>query len=154
MTPTASILMPPFESSPQVPRLVTVSIHSDPIEAHILRCRLEAEEIPSFIVNEHHIRMNWLMSNALGGVLVQVPKQFTSQALSVIKDIEAGTYEIRDEEPEAQTCPKCGSHEALPDKVSWRIAFLAFFLLNVPVPYSAHVKKCLNCGYRGSESEF
>jgi len=137
-----------------VSRLVTVSTHTDPIEAHILRCRLEAEDIPAFIASEHHIRMNWLMSNALGGVRVQVPEQFSSQALDVIKDVEAGTYELPDEEAEAHTCPKCGSHESLPDKNSWRIAFLAFFFLNVPMPFKGNALRCLSCGYRGNENEF
>lgn len=130
-----------------MPKLATISTHTDPLDAHILRCRLEAEDIPAFIAGEHHIGMNWLMSNALGGVRVQVPEPFSSQALTVISDIKAGAYQIEDEQTEALSCPKCGSQHCTPLKTSWRIAFLALFFLSMPLPFRKLSSKCLACGH-------
>lgn len=134
--------------------LVTVSTHTNHIEAHILRCRLEAEDIPAFIASEHHVRMNWLMSYALGGVRVQVPAQFAPRALSVIRDVESGSYELPDEADDVPECPRCGSHQNSLDRRSWRMAFLSFFVLSVPIPFDASALKCGSCGFRGSEKKF
>tara|TARA_R100001143_G_scaffold755_1_gene2242 strand:- start:4968 stop:5165 length:198 start_codon:yes stop_codon:yes gene_type:complete len=48
--------------------LKTVATFSFPHEAHIARAKLESEGIPALVADEHTINMQWLYSNALGGV--------------------------------------------------------------------------------------
>ena len=55
---------------------VTIASFTSPLEAHMARGRLEAEGIPAFIAHENHIWAEWFLSNALGGVKVQVLKQY------------------------------------------------------------------------------
>ncbi len=52
--------------------MVIVATFSKPEEAHLLRMRLEAGGIRSFIRDENTIQMDWFYSNALGGVRVEV----------------------------------------------------------------------------------
>lgn len=53
--------------------LVTIGRYNTPYEANMVKSLLESAGIPAFVADEHIIGMNWLYSNALGGVKVQVP---------------------------------------------------------------------------------
>ncbi len=70
--------------------LVTVARFSKPMEAQILRMRLEADGIPAVIADENTIRVNWFLSNALGGVRVQVPSRKLQEAHEVMAALRAG----------------------------------------------------------------
>ncbi len=64
--------------------LTTVASFSFPHEAHIARAKLESESIPATLADEHTIAMQWLYSNALGGVKVQVPTPFAERAIEIL----------------------------------------------------------------------
>jgi hypothetical protein len=53
-------------------RLVTVASFHVPHEAHALRMRLEEAGIRVFLADEFTVTMDWLLSNAIGGIKVQV----------------------------------------------------------------------------------
>ncbi|MCU4386420.1 DUF2007 domain-containing protein [Acinetobacter haemolyticus] len=57
---------------------IVVKSFSFPYEAQIAKTQLEAAGIPAQIENEHTINMNWLYSNALGGVRLLVPNAYES----------------------------------------------------------------------------
>lgn len=83
---------------PQSPDiLVTVARFSKPMEAQILRMRLEADGIPAVIADENMIRVNWFLSNALGGVRVQVPSRRLQEAHEVMAALRAGRLRAEDE---------------------------------------------------------
>jgi hypothetical protein len=60
--------------------LVTIGRYSTPYEANMVMSQLESAGLPAFIADEYTIGMNWLYSNALGGVKVQVPESLASEA--------------------------------------------------------------------------
>ncbi len=64
--------------------LKTAATFTNPIEAHIVRGRLECEDIAAFVAHEHHIWAKWSLSHALGGVKVQVARSNLQKALVVI----------------------------------------------------------------------
>lgn len=64
--------------------LVTIASFSFPHEAHIARAKLESEAIPATLADEYTISMQWLYSNALGGVKVQVPAPFAQRAIEIL----------------------------------------------------------------------
>ena len=55
--------------------MVVVATFSKPEEAHLLRMRLEAGGIQAFIRDENTIQVDWLYSNAMGGVRVEVAEE-------------------------------------------------------------------------------
>ncbi len=65
---------------------VTVATVWKPAQAHILRSRLEAEGIHVFLADEETITMDWLLSNAIDGVKVQVPSKDVERARQVLAD--------------------------------------------------------------------
>lgn len=125
--------------------LATVASFSFPHEAHVAKARLEAEGVPAFIADENTINMQWLYSNALGGVRVQVPSQFAGKAkeilaqdLSDVVESEFGTSEL--------TCPKCGGADLESYTKGKKPAFIVFLLLGFPLFFYKHGYKCRTCG--------
>jgi hypothetical protein len=124
--------------------LVTVGRYSTPYEANMVKSRLESEGIPAFIADEYTIGMNWLYSNALGGVKVRVPESLASEALQILApEIEpSATCNL-----EAEACPKCGSKntEYFLDK---RNSFLTWTLFGLPLLLPREKRRCNDCSHR------
>ncbi len=76
-------------------RLVTVTSCSLPTEALALRLKLEDAGIPVFLADEYTVVMDWLLSNAIGGIKVQVPE---SQALRACQLLGTGLPDETSEE--------------------------------------------------------
>jgi len=123
--------------------LVTVAIFTSPLEAHILRGRLEAEEIPAYVYHEHHIGMYWLYSQALGGVKVWIHSMHLDKAKEIIQAIRQGEYEIPDEI--ALSCPRCLGQSLVPNRIRWVISFLICNLFYLPIPFTWAMHECRDC---------
>jgi hypothetical protein len=65
---------------------VTLIAHSTYPEAQAAKCHLEAVGIPVFLADENLIAMDWLLSNAVGGIKVQVPREEFERALGVLAE--------------------------------------------------------------------
>lgn len=53
-----------------------VSVHTIAMDAHIIKRRLEAEGIPAYLTDDQYITMDWMFSQALGGVKVRAPNAY------------------------------------------------------------------------------
>ncbi len=73
--------------------LVTIASFSFPHEAHIARAKLDSEGIPAVLADEFTISMQWLYSNALGGVKVQVPPSCAERALEILAQDDSDLLE-------------------------------------------------------------
>ncbi len=62
----------------------TIATFLKPEDAHLLRMRLEAVGIPAFVQDENLIQIDWLLSNAVGGVRVQVSDEDVTEALALL----------------------------------------------------------------------
>ncbi len=127
--------------------LTTIYRFSHPLEAQIARARLEAAGIPAFVADEHTINMQWLYSNALGGVRLQVPMVCREDAVALLATDESDALRAEQGSSEFQ-CLRCGS-----DQVAWkvddrRLAFLGILLLNVPLWPIRRRLVCEVCGFR------
>jgi uncharacterized C2H2 Zn-finger protein len=134
--------------------MVTVSTHLEPTEAHIMRCRLEAEGIKAFVAHEHHVGLNWFMATALGGAKVQVAEADAEAARQVVEAVEKGEYALPDDPESILKCPRCGTTNVHEETMGRRVALLSFGLLNVPVPFSRSRFRCVRCDFVGKEDEF
>ena len=131
----------------------TVASFREAYKAHILKGRLEAEGIPAMVTDEHLVSINWLYSQAIGGVKVGVPDELYEDALQIIgnadsrnKDKPEGpkkeneTVELHDQ------CPSCGSDQVSPTLYSkWSLVPSLLFLL--PIFFG---RKKWHCGVCGS----
>ena len=123
----------------------------DPLEAHIIRGRLEAEGIRAFVCHEHHIWANWFLSTALGGVKVQVSPSEKDGADDILREIQTGEYqEILLEHyafSEAEKCPKCESTNIYGVVWSQSLALVIIWLTYIPLPYVLGKVQCNDCGF-------
>lgn len=131
--------------------LKTVGRYLDPWEAHILRARLEADGIPASITGDQHAIVNWPLSFALGGTLLQVPAGFVDQASEIIAAYHAGTLEqdLITEHPDSiEFCPTCGGTDlacSIPFKQK-ALAVVTFLWASAPFPTRASRIQCKTCG--------
>ena len=63
----------------------TLASFSQPMDAHLLRARLESCGIPAYLRDEHMITLDWLYANALGGVKVDVADEDYERAREILQ---------------------------------------------------------------------
>ena len=124
--------------------MITIATFSLPIEAQIARAKLDSEGIPAFVADEHTINAQWLYSNALGGVRLQVPDCFAEQANNILAQ-DYSELLIAEQGIDSKHCLYCGNEKLEPIKKTKRIAFIVFFFFNIPLPFKTQFA-CLRCG--------
>jgi hypothetical protein len=62
----------------------TLAAFSKPIDAHMLIAKLEGSGVRAFIRDEHMVTLDWLASNAIGGVKVDVADEDFARAREVM----------------------------------------------------------------------
>jgi len=71
--------------------MITIATFLKVEDAHLLRMRLESRGIPAFLRDENTIQLDWLYSNALGGVRVDVADEDEDAAKAILaEEPEAG----------------------------------------------------------------
>ncbi len=72
--------------------MITIARFSKPEEAHLLRLRLEAGGVSAYIQDENMVQMDWLYSNAIGGVRVQISEDDIEDAHEIFKSLQLKTF--------------------------------------------------------------
>ena len=129
-----------------VDMLATIATYSFPYEAHIAKARLDAEGIPAFVADEQTINMQWLYSNAMGGVRLQVPEQFVAQAAEILAEDHSEELE-QELGADSVSCEACGSDNTEPYQIGKRWAFLVFLGLDFPLFPVKNTRRCKDCGF-------
>ena len=137
--------------------LITIANFSHPTEADPVVAWLESEGIACFVTNEHTVTMNWLYSNAIGGVGVQVKAADVERANEILQAVsnsdtvrEESTPTDSEMDQDSDTtseirCPQCGSKNVHYEKFSRRLVFASWILLTVPLPFFKKKWKCRDC---------
>ena len=132
-------------------RFVTIEAFTNPIEAHIAKGLLESEGIPASLESEHHVWAAWHLSQALGGVRLQVPAECASLAREVLARQRRGEYQEAlesEQELDRPRCARCGSpnltaSRSVPSLVGLS---LSLGLLGLIFPPRVNDLKCEGCG--------
>jgi hypothetical protein len=144
-------LEPPLVEEPEETEfrpLVTVRTYRDLTEALVGRSLLESAGIAAWIADEHLVRMNWFLSNVVGGMRLQVDQRDEADAREILGESGPETITYGPEEAFVQpTCPKCGSAEiTLGDGTERGRSFVALYVLSIPVPPREAAWHCEACG--------
>jgi len=104
----------------------TVAAYPDPLLAHIVRGRLEAEGIAAWVADEHSVLMNWDWRVALGGAKVRVATEQFAEAREVVRELDRGAFFIATDEDDS--VPAC--------RETWssRLACFALLAPLMPLP--------------------
>ena len=83
--------------------MVTLKTFDQYFSANILRSKLESEGILCLLKDENTVTIDPLLSNAIGGIKLQVPEADWLRARSLLASYD-------DEARKSLTCPKCKSY--------------------------------------------
>jgi len=115
--------------------MTIVATYSTPAEAHVALTRLEGSGLHAAIRDEYTVTFNWLLSNAIGGVKLEVPDEEAAAAREILA--------LPPQEEGILRCPHCGSSDTQVQELS---AFGALCLvLKLPFPIRHVVVVCHAC---------
>lgn len=129
--------------------IVSIKVFDNPMEAHILKSRLESEGIPCFLQDENIVSLNPLYNYAVGGIKLNIRACDVQQVQDILQEIE--NYPHTNEEEEIIKCPQCASTALYTNFKSMKSAKGLFsaaiaFIMGVFPPYYKSVYKCKDCG--------
>lgn len=122
-------------SSSTLGEMKTIAAFSTPAEAHVVLTRLQSAGIRAAIRDEFTVTFDWFMSNAIGGVKIEVPEDDFEAALQILALPPSDEGVLR--------CPYCGSSDTAVRVLS---AFgVICMLLKLPIPMTRVVVDCRSC---------
>ena len=118
-------------------------------EAQVVKGRLESEGIMVFLANHYTVDTDPLISNAIGGVTLNVFDRDREKAQEILDSINR--YSL-DDSGEELLCPRCKSSKVemfttVRDAKSLMF-FLFSFLMNALPIYTRYEYSCENCKYK------
>jgi hypothetical protein len=149
---------PLIEDEPESRKLVTIRRYRDLSEAIVARSLLESAGIPVELRDENLVRLDWQVSNFIGGIRLQVDETDAVTATELLdmpvpESIPfAGPFDHSAPEFEQPHCPKCGSVEITFEGASRAAALTSLYVLGLPMPAGAETWVCETCGARWEET--
>lgn len=133
--------------------LITIRTFSYPTQAYLAKSLLEAYGVEAFVADDYIVAMNWLYSNTVGGVKIQVRKRDVPAAIKLLERVrEPLDWEkLPDDFPGSAgrpRCPRCRSTETQFIKYERRLLFLSWLILSFPLPFVWPRWHCKDCGHR------
>lgn len=135
--------MPP---DPPPASLVTIRQFRDVPIAEVARTALESAGIQAFLHDDNTIRMDWFLSNAIGGVKLLVRQEDVPAAEEILNLAPLDKFPTGDGHEFVQPkCPECGSLDISFAGLRKGPAYFSLFL-GVPVPFVHEAWHCNSCG--------
>jgi hypothetical protein len=146
-------LEPPLIEDPELPAtgrsLVTVRRYRDLSEAIVARSLLQSAGIGVYLRDENLVRLEWQISNFIGGIRLQVEEANKEAALEILTQPILDDVEFADETEFVQPiCPKCGSKDITFEGSSRGAALASLYLLSLPLPLGKETWFCNHCQAR------
>ncbi len=134
-------------------KIVVYSTYYNPIEAQIVKARLEDSGIPCFLTDEHVATINPLYNQAIGGVKLNVFEKDIAQIELLLKEetTEIGESPAVEGLADQVICEKCGSAnvslgQATQKRFSWWVTIVSLLLLVYPFKTNT-CYHCYDCGH-------
>ncbi len=129
-------------------KLITLKRFDNPVQANILKTRLEHEGIDCYLHDENLLTLNPFFNVMVGGIKVKISDADQEQAQIVLDHIE--DEPIKDNHKEIIHCPNCGSNDLYSYNKSMEnpkgiFAAIVSFLLTVFPIYFKTVFRCKAC---------
>lgn len=130
---------------------VTLRKFRDLPEALLAKGSLESAGIEAFLVDENMVRLDWFISNLLGGIKLNVKaedaeaaNEILSQPIPPMVDVEGvGEYE-------QPVCPRCQSLDVNYCELNKLVSYGSAYL-GVPIPVHNRAWTCHSCGNEWEE---
>jgi hypothetical protein len=134
--------------------LVTVRRYRDLSEAIVARSLLESAAIYVFLRDENLVRLDWQVSNFVGGIRLQVEAKDEAAAVELLNQSIPTSIPFGDEAEYVQPhCPRCGSTDITFEGSSRGPALASLYLLSIPLPLGHQTWLCHSCESRWEDSQ-
>ncbi|HEY2038916.1 MAG TPA: DUF2007 domain-containing protein [Edaphobacter sp.] len=132
--------------------LVTIRRYRDLSEAIVARGVVESAGIFCFLKDENLVRLDWQMSNLIGGISLQVPREEAEQAEEILQQPIPQTISLPDQSAFDQPhCPRCNSIDIAWERRGRKAALVSLYLFSLPVPRGSESWHCNHCDLRWVE---
>lgn len=129
----------------EIRELVTVRQFRDLPEALLAKGCLESVGIECFLGDENLVRLDWFISNFIGGIKLNVRTADAENARKILDEpILEGLYVQGVGLYEQPRCPKCQSLDVNFKELDRPIAYMSA-LLRVPLPVHRRAWRCHSC---------
>ena len=126
-------------------QLVTVRQFRDLPEALLAKGSLESAGIECFLADENLVRLDWFISNFIGGIKLNVRAVDAANAQKLLDEpILEGIYVQGVGLYEQPRCPKCQSLDVNFQELDRPISYMSAFL-HVPIPVQRPAWHCHSC---------
>jgi Putative prokaryotic signal transducing protein len=132
--------------APEPRDLVTLARYRDLSEAIVVRTMLESSGIYVFLRDENLVRLDWQVSNFIGGIRLQVEAKDEARAAELLRQSIPTVIPFDDDDDFLQPhCPKCGSIDITFQGASRGPALASLTVLAVPLPLGRETWLCNSC---------
>jgi hypothetical protein len=129
----------------EVRELVTIRQFRDLPEALLAKGSLESAGIECFLADENLVRLDWFISNFIGGIKLNVRAVDVADARNLLDEpILEGLYVQGIGLYEQPRCPKCQSLDVNFQELDRPIAYMTAFL-RLPMPLQRSGWRCHSC---------
>jgi Putative prokaryotic signal transducing protein len=134
-------------------KLVTIRQFRDLPEALLAKGSLESAGIECFLRDDNMVRLDWFISNFIGGIKLSVRPEDVQNARQLLDEpILEGLYVEGVGLYEQPRCPKCGSLDVNFRELDRPLAYLSAFL-RVPMPVQRRAWRCHDCSAEWEDDE-
>jgi hypothetical protein len=127
--------------------LVPIRRFRDLPDAQLAKGSLESSGIECFLTDDNMVRMDWFISNLLGGVKLLVNREDAEAAAAILDEPTPETLDVEGvgayEQPR---CPECQSLDVNFEQLNRKVAYTSAWL-GVPIPLHTRAWTCRSCGH-------
>ncbi len=134
---------------------LTIRTYRDLSEAIVARSLLQSAGIEAILCDENLIRLDWQISNSIGGLRLQVEESDATDAIEILDAPIPETFDYGEGiSPFTQPhCPRCQSSKITFEGSSRKAALTSLYLFAVPLPLGQETWICQDCGSRWIDDE-
>jgi len=122
--------------------VVTVATYTLPHELVIDKSKLESNDIECFVKDEMTVQVHNFLSNAIGGVKLQVLGSDLEKARAILSESNNLVADCSDA---TLTCTNCNSGNITGVGLNGKISLIILLLTGIPIPIFSSKFKCFDC---------
>jgi hypothetical protein len=134
------------DASPNFRELVTIRSYRDLSEAIVARAVIESAGIFCFLRDENLVRLDWQVSNFIGGIRLQVAVADVEAGQALLSQPVPDEFFIPDQQGFSQPrCPRCTSTDIMWERKGRKAALASLYLFSLPFPRGSESWHCSSC---------
>jgi Putative prokaryotic signal transducing protein len=133
--------------------LVPIRRFRDLPEALLAKGSLESSGIECFLTDDNMVRMDWFISNLLGGAKILVNREDAEEAIAILDEPTPDLLDVEGVgEYQQPRCPECQSLDVNFEQLNRKVAYTTAWL-GVPIPLHTTAWTCRACGHRWEDRD-